>query len=285
MTTTPQTEASRLADESAIKQATDAVKADAWGNTQLTNALMQAEAERDQLRAQVERLQATEPFGYFRAEPMGWTDCAATDEGAIALYERPAAPAVPQGWVKASDRVPLESDGEVFIRFTDGSIGTGWATYWHGASNGFAQWTFPDPDEDRTVLEWTKNPAAPSQEPAVPQGWKAVPVDPTPEMKAAGINIEVYSEVSDSIGALTWAEVDAIYRAMLAAAPAAPSEPVTLTDSYAGVIAWIGDKQCKLLVTEDAIKHEHTPGVVMRNTAHQCVQEVIIAALREKEQA
>ena len=36
-----------------------------------------------------------EPFGYFRAEPFGWTDCAATDEGAIALYERPAAPAAP----------------------------------------------------------------------------------------------------------------------------------------------------------------------------------------------
>jgi hypothetical protein len=31
------------------------------------------------------------PFGYFRAEPFGWTDCAETDEGAIALYERPPA--------------------------------------------------------------------------------------------------------------------------------------------------------------------------------------------------
>lgn len=30
-----------------------------------------------------------EPFGYFRAEPFGWTDCAETDEGAIALYEAP----------------------------------------------------------------------------------------------------------------------------------------------------------------------------------------------------
>lgn len=30
-----------------------------------------------------------EPFGYFRADPMGWTDCAADDDGAIALYERP----------------------------------------------------------------------------------------------------------------------------------------------------------------------------------------------------
>jgi hypothetical protein len=32
---------------------------------------------------------AQEPFGYFKAEPFGWTDCAETDEGAIALYENP----------------------------------------------------------------------------------------------------------------------------------------------------------------------------------------------------
>lgn len=31
------------------------------------------------------------PFGYFRAEPFGWTDCAPTDEGAIPLYDRPQA--------------------------------------------------------------------------------------------------------------------------------------------------------------------------------------------------
>lgn len=30
-----------------------------------------------------------EPFGYFRAEPFGWTECAPDDEGAVALYERP----------------------------------------------------------------------------------------------------------------------------------------------------------------------------------------------------
>lgn len=29
-----------------------------------------------------------EPFGYFRAEPLGWTDCAPDDDGAIPLYER-----------------------------------------------------------------------------------------------------------------------------------------------------------------------------------------------------
>ena len=36
-----------------------------------------------------------EPFGYFKAEPFGWTDCAETDDGAIALYELPPAPSVP----------------------------------------------------------------------------------------------------------------------------------------------------------------------------------------------
>jgi hypothetical protein len=35
-----------------------------------------------------------EPFGYFKAEPFGWTDCAETDEGAIALYDAPQ----PQPW-------------------------------------------------------------------------------------------------------------------------------------------------------------------------------------------
>jgi hypothetical protein len=38
-----------------------------------------------------EPAQQQEPFGYFKAEPFGWTDCAETDEGAIALYEHPPA--------------------------------------------------------------------------------------------------------------------------------------------------------------------------------------------------
>ena len=28
-----------------------------------------------------------EPYGYFRAEPFGWTDCKEGDDGAVALYE------------------------------------------------------------------------------------------------------------------------------------------------------------------------------------------------------
>jgi hypothetical protein len=40
-----------------------------------------------------------EPFGYFKAEPFGWTDCAETDAGAKALYEAPQ----PQQWVSLTD--------------------------------------------------------------------------------------------------------------------------------------------------------------------------------------
>ena len=61
-------------------------------------------------------------------------------------------------WVSESDSKPLEADGEVFVRFSDGTFGIGWASYWHGASNDFAQWCHPDPDEDRTVTHWMKPP-------------------------------------------------------------------------------------------------------------------------------
>ena len=40
--------------------------------------------------------QKPEPFGYFKAEPFGWRDCAETDEGAMALYEAPQPQAVDQ---------------------------------------------------------------------------------------------------------------------------------------------------------------------------------------------
>lgn len=33
-------------------------------------------------------MKTIEPFGYFKAEPFGWADCAETDEGAIPLYEQ-----------------------------------------------------------------------------------------------------------------------------------------------------------------------------------------------------
>lgn len=52
----------------------------------------------------------------------------------------------------------------------------------------------------------------------VPEGFALVPVEPTPAMKSAGIEVEVYNEAADRIGALTWREVASIYRAMIDAA-------------------------------------------------------------------
>lgn len=33
---------------------------------------------------------SNEPFGYFKAEPFGWTDCAEDAEGAVPLYDQAA---------------------------------------------------------------------------------------------------------------------------------------------------------------------------------------------------
>ena len=74
----------------------------AFGQTR-RGAQARAAAELRRLHARIAELEAQiakkrvpdqEPFGYFRAEPFGWTDCAETDEGAIALYDRPVPPAV-----------------------------------------------------------------------------------------------------------------------------------------------------------------------------------------------
>ena len=50
-------------------------------------------------KALKEALAQPEPFGYFKAEPFGWTDCAETDEGAVALYQAPP----PRTWVGLTD--------------------------------------------------------------------------------------------------------------------------------------------------------------------------------------
>lgn len=57
------------------------------------------------------------------------------------------------------------------------------------------------------------------QQAQVPEGFVLVPVEPTPEMKTAGLNVEVYQDSPPEPESLTWAEVRAIYRAMLSAAP------------------------------------------------------------------
>lgn len=61
-------------------------------------------------------------------------------------------------WIAVSDRLPLEEDGEVLVQMRDGRREIAWATYWHGASTGFAQWTFRDPDEDEVPTHWMQIP-------------------------------------------------------------------------------------------------------------------------------
>ena len=61
--------------------------ADAYANNQTSDGF-DWKLIRDARFAQLV-VAAQEPFGYFKAEPFGWRDCADTDEGAIALYEAP----------------------------------------------------------------------------------------------------------------------------------------------------------------------------------------------------
>lgn len=67
-----------------------------------------------------------EPFGYFRAEPFGWTDCAETDEGAKALYEKP-----PTRWTPATSPPDTERTVLVWVKGE-------WFSAWHYARDG--QW-------------------------------------------------------------------------------------------------------------------------------------------------
>lgn len=62
-------------------------------------------------------------------------------------------------WIATSNQLPTEADGEVLVRMRDGSHEIAWATYWHGASNAFEQWTFRDPDiEDAQPTHWMRIP-------------------------------------------------------------------------------------------------------------------------------
>ena len=67
--------------------------------------------------------QQQEPFGYFKPEPFGWTDCAETDEGAIALYERPQPS---KQWVGLTDEQIGMAFRKAFpvggVVFTNGAI-------------------------------------------------------------------------------------------------------------------------------------------------------------------
>jgi hypothetical protein len=56
------------------------------------------------------------PFGYFRAEPFGWTDCAPTDEGAIPLYERPQGKLLPWKGLTEEEHTYYKACGFVGVK-------------------------------------------------------------------------------------------------------------------------------------------------------------------------
>lgn len=75
----------------------------------------------------------------------------------------PASPSQGQ-WISVAERLPKESDRTVAVLLDNGEPAVAWATYWHGASNAFAEWTFPDGNPDGwAVTHWMPLPAAPSQ--------------------------------------------------------------------------------------------------------------------------
>ena len=71
----------------------------------------------------------------------------------------------------------------------------------------------PDRDVKVGQLLYTR-PQAPEQ-PAIPQGWKLVPIEPTPEMMDAAHNVA---------GCLSYTEYRSVFRAMLNAAPTPQGE-------------------------------------------------------------
>ena len=77
---------------------------------------------------------------------------------AVQLIDAAEVDALESPWIAVSDQLPAEGDGEVLACMGDGSFEIAWATYWHGASNTFAQWSFRDPDEDRTPVRWMRIP-------------------------------------------------------------------------------------------------------------------------------
>jgi len=82
-----------------------------------------------------------EPFGYFKSEPFGWTDCAETDDGAIALYTAPSEP-------KPVARVTGYYAGYLSIATVDGRV----------LPAGTALYTAP-PHQSEHHLEMVNTPA------------------------------------------------------------------------------------------------------------------------------
>lgn len=65
-----------------------------------------------------------EPFGYFRPEPFGWTDCAEGDEGAVALYDKPQGAVIVWAVFAENGNIRMFTTGEQHAKEFAASIGS-----------------------------------------------------------------------------------------------------------------------------------------------------------------
>ena len=110
--------------------------------------------DRATLEQLIESLETCSPGDYSTGYVIHPSFDAKAVDAAITAGRAALANAEPTGWIAVSDRLPIESDGEVLVRMRDGRPEIAWATYWHGANTGFAEWTFRDQDEDETPTHW-----------------------------------------------------------------------------------------------------------------------------------
>lgn len=120
--------------------------------------------------------------------------------------------------------------------------------------------------------------------PAIPQGWKLVPVEPTPGMSEAG----AYSTGDNVDGRPVWkATIDEqaahIYRAMLAAAP---TPPVAAENTSAGSVAETAEREHIALRLPEPMTREETLTIarqVFSNFGHRrsmmLVEEALACAI------
>ena len=196
----------------------DSLALESQENGALRDSVDRACEERDALRAEVrtwkqqsesywEKIEAME-----QQEPSAW--CATDENGTViealgmnqssrfdtALYLAPGAqpaPSIPEGWLRAIDEALVVAH--------------------IGVANESDAYEQAKAKLDN-LIGFHVDVAT---DPAVNGGWKLVPIEPTQEMKTAGIGAEVYQASPPSTDSLTWEEAAAIYAAMISAAPGA----------------------------------------------------------------
>jgi len=89
------------------------------------------------------------------------------------------------------------------------------------------------------------------QEPvALPDDFELLPVDPTPEMKSAAVEVELFDSDTGKDYVLSWEEAEQIYSAMLNAAPTPPQRKEPEQEISVAVLQAITNAGLTLLKTQ-----------------------------------